>query len=1102
MKQAGQATSLLPGMLAISTGNDWGPGKVVAVQGTGVTLEYFDSIGQAEPAATTVPESTVGRFKALPQTRCYWLVGGHWQVGRVVGRRQGRYVVRVANAVDVEVDEVDLQVRWHRRPMDPTDVLVAHGNESPYFHNCRQPFSASLVAQRAACRGLTALLSSVIQLYEHQVEIARRILTDPIQRYLLADEVGLGKTIEAGLVIRQLLLDEPDALVMVLAPDHLRVQWVRELRRKFLLDDFAEARVKILGHDDWQQWSRFGDPSLLVVDEAHHLADPTSESPDEKGRYAELDRLAAESKKTLLLSATPLLHNERTFLGMLHLIDPDLHRLNELDRFKELVANRQDLGRIFFTLHSDSPPFLLEEKAGMLRAMFPHDDQLDRLLLNLEAAIGDATEPLGLEQAVLSVRVHISEAYRLHRRLLRTRRTEAVLDTYPVRGRKVPTGLIDGDPRRQAVDLWLDGWRDLLLFDARRARSGDALEDAASVFWIFLDWSGSDLSQLRKLARGCLDGFAGGDWDSSLSSAELRLLQRFPFEAEAQNLLTGLLGELEEATDVDRVAQTVAFLLHRPRQTKTVVFSRFSEVSKLISEALIDQVSPSAVAVQVVGQELDNIEEELDRFERNPLCRFLICDASAEEGRNLQFADFLLHVDLHANPNRLEQRIGRIDRFSTSGPVESATFHDDPGMHPGYHAAWLSSLVDGFGVFDGSISGMQYAVDAVMTRMRLMVLEGGAQVLREAQSLVRDSLESESRAIVEQDALDAIEATPTDLGLFASLDALENDWQVLKRASEDWISDARGNLRFVKTEDDDDRQIVDFSLTRPGREATLNTMPLIPWDVLATRFRATGERKGTFHRELALRRPGVRLFRIGEPFIDALAEFTEWDDRGRAFTMWRTRVDWRGESDFVALRFDFTIEADRRSVAKAIERAGGGSDSPVAQRTVDSFFPPMASTVWLDVGMSEITDSGLLELLRAPYDPERGDIHLSQRRAWLLDEVVGRDFWEQLVRGGRSRAQQLVELKVDLATAIEGAQRQVSRHSQVRMEQMRVRLAASESGAILMADPTELASAADFEAATLAGVGSPVVRLDSVGVIILSARVPNGPGFTRDDYGQ
>ena len=98
-------------------------------------------------------------------------------------------------------------VRWASPIKDPTPFLANRINESPRFSDARSAFVSSQMRQRAVSMGMSALLSCAVELEAHQIEVVRRILQDPVQRYLLADEVGLGKTIEAGVLIRQCALD-------------------------------------------------------------------------------------------------------------------------------------------------------------------------------------------------------------------------------------------------------------------------------------------------------------------------------------------------------------------------------------------------------------------------------------------------------------------------------------------------------------------------------------------------------------------------------------------------------------------------------------------------------------------------------------------------------------------------------------------------------------------------------------------------------------------------------------------------------------------------------------------------------------------------------
>lgn len=122
-------------------------------------------------------------------------------------------------------------------------------------------------------------MSSGVRLHAHQMSAALRVIRDPVQRYLLADEVGMGKTIEAGMVMRQLLIDSPGRRIGVIVPDALTEQWRAELLEKFYLDDFPTPSgalpFEILGHSEVHRWSSLIGVDLLVVDEAHVLARTT-----------------------------------------------------------------------------------------------------------------------------------------------------------------------------------------------------------------------------------------------------------------------------------------------------------------------------------------------------------------------------------------------------------------------------------------------------------------------------------------------------------------------------------------------------------------------------------------------------------------------------------------------------------------------------------------------------------------------------------------------------------------------------------------------------------------------------------------------------------
>jgi ATP-dependent helicase HepA len=309
-----------------STANALGVGKLKSA-GKTVAIEYFVGPG-VEPVVETVAPTTVRAATLENETRVYQrLPDGHsWRAGRALASHHENYVVRFPNAPKHElVPAVELYTRCDLPLPEPAVFLAARITETPHWQQRRAAFMQAAVEQRRACAGLTGLLSAGIDIEPHQVEVVRRVLQDPAQRYLLADEVGLGKTIEAGVIVRQYVLDHPaDHSVLILVPGHLVRQWEAELAHRFRLAPFLGRSVRVLPHDaDLPKTEAVG---LVVVDEAHQLARWVGEparSPARK-RFEVIRTLVTDPRtRLLLLSATPTLHSDEAgFQALLHLLDP------------------------------------------------------------------------------------------------------------------------------------------------------------------------------------------------------------------------------------------------------------------------------------------------------------------------------------------------------------------------------------------------------------------------------------------------------------------------------------------------------------------------------------------------------------------------------------------------------------------------------------------------------------------------------------------------------------------------------------------------------------------------------------------------------------
>jgi len=215
----------------------------------------------------------------------------------------------------------------------------------------------------------TGLLSARVQLLPHQLFVASKVADRYEPRVLLADEVGLGKTIEAGMIIQRRLLSGRSKRILIVVPENLIHQWLVELKRRFALDFSVfdaerceqaeidssnpfdtEQRIIVsehmLTHERWADALKTSQWDLLVVDEAHHLA------PETAGFQA-VQQLSEQSRALLLLTATPEQSGSEAHFKRLQLLDPA--RFNDFAAFQQEQQSYQDWAPCAVALSEQAP---------------------------------------------------------------------------------------------------------------------------------------------------------------------------------------------------------------------------------------------------------------------------------------------------------------------------------------------------------------------------------------------------------------------------------------------------------------------------------------------------------------------------------------------------------------------------------------------------------------------------------------------------------------------------------------------------------------------------------------------------------------------------
>ncbi len=1100
-----------------SPNNDLGIGKVTELSYSTATVEYFCSIGQR--FEKTLPLTSLHRVQLPPQTRCYIKPENQdtWIIGRISDwdEEKRQYRIDLPDKKIALVVEQEIYVRCNLPIDDPIETLAMKGQETPYFHDRRLAFVRCLIEQRAVSRGMTGLISANIDLYPHQVEVVRRVLEDPIQRYLLADEVGLGKTIEAGTILRQYLLDEPQGRAVVLVPQYLRQQWLQELKNKFYLSDFLsefDDRVQVLAVEDVDRVSPNADLGFLILDEAHHIAAmATSSDSIQRRRFQTCKHLAHKSDRLLLLSATPAINREQDFLVMLHLLDPITYQLDDVEGFRARVKNRQQIGRVLLSFKEGANLFVLKTNLNQLRNLFAEDKYLLNMVEELQnCLLSPETLPGDRDRIVRSIRTHISDTYRLHRRMLRNRRA-AVEDV--IFDRNVTPKLeYDLDERSSQIHELIDEWRTV----------APNQKEYQQIFLLLLGASGTWLRILAQVLETRLSGISHSALIQEFGADKIRILTETPKFSGEEQILQSLLRIIQQPSEegdriellkivilyhlseifqlqsyrsnlhklLEQVQQRIRRPISRDTLPKIVIFTSFAQTGAEIFRCLSDTFGRESVASHQLGLSRSDIEKNLDRFKNDSNCFMLVCDSSGEEGRNFQFVEWMIHFDIPWSPNRLEQRIGRIDRIGRPLNVQFTVF---PGsdLEDSPHDAWYQLLKDGFGIFRQSIASLQFYVDEKLPELEAALFQSGASGLLEKIPAIQQEIEREQVKISEQNALDEIDARDENATeYFQSLDNFDARHQEIKRATEGWIGEA---LHF--------KQIDDPNLAKVARyQPTKRT--LIPIHDLRTRFATRIERPGTYNRRISTQHPGVNLYRIGEGFVEALASYINWDDRGQTFAMWRCDESWdAGEGmEWFGFRFNYLVEIDLEISQKLLTDLGIDDRKYKAlKRRADALFPPTIETIFIDARyepMSIVEDEALLNILQRPYKSKTShpcrDYNLAKSRSPILNEFVDASNWQEFCHRARRTSETLLGDRTLFIELCEQQAQIADRQLGKRLAQLRLRLnrlaqsqATSQS---LLAQ--EFSTETALSQVILQGIRHPRIKLDSVGFTIVSGRVP------------
>lgn len=531
------------------------------------------------------------------------------------------------------------------------EQLNKDGGTNTYDENyLRYVTLLSKIKNETAGGLLSSLASGVIPL-PHQLHVLNRAMESNNIRYILADEVGLGKTIEAGMVIKELKARGLVKRVLVVCPTGLVTQWASEMQEKFhekfnviLPSDYDTIRRLTDNEDVYGQYDQVISPmdsikpiekhagwnaekvekyneeriysiinsgwDLIIIDEAHRVAG----SSGEVARYKLGYLLSQASPYLLLLSATP--HNGKTepFLRLVRLLDEEAFP-NARSIVKEQVA-----------------PYLIRtEKREAI------DNNGNKLFKNrvthLVSLNWDERHTLQRELYEL-VTDYVSKTYN---KALRNRKKNMCLIFLLIIMQRMVTSSTAAV--RQSLE------RRLLALKTQSTHIGSLTEE--------------DLAELD-IEDGVEEALEAISLDMEAEIAELELIISVAKQAEFQH----------PDVKVEHLTNTIDALQSEDSSQKIIIFTEFVATQKYLQKLLVNK--GYTVTILNGGMSIEERNEALREF-REKTSIFISTDAGGE-GLNLQFSNIIINYDLPWNPMKIEQRCGRADRIGQKRDVHIYNF--------------------------------------------------------------------------------------------------------------------------------------------------------------------------------------------------------------------------------------------------------------------------------------------------------------------------------------------------------------------------------------------------------------------------------------------
>ena len=833
-----------------------------------------------------------------------------------------KYYIKIDGEI-LLVEEKDIQAHFNRDDINVINQLATYEFHNPIWYQYRSYVSDYVHAVKNSPNGIESMLGSRVHLLPHQIDTVMSIVNERECRFMLADEVGLGKTIEASVILKYLKDKKKNIKSLIIVPDSLIYQWKTELEYKFWLDVSIEKTDKNSDviiyplekiNTNSASWIYSEKWDLLIVDEAHRTISMEQE-------YNKILELSKKIESVLLITATPIQQRKSEYLKFLKMLKPTYYENMSEEVFEKLLEKQSSIRSTLYRMTKDLDAYYSEDLAEYYEEDLQEiaEELKDEVFNEIVGEINIDSKDKGIETVKLAL-AYLGEYYQLERQVIRHRRME-LKDKLSQRTLEEVTYNQIGSElnfyERDVSEEVHEYLQQLVVENPKSKIIGQFVKEFLSALYSS-PWALEFMLNKRLFA-------VENDIYFELDEANNLSLLNTPrkederrtnlamyigsFEGEIDILkniislnkrwISGTLREFESLEELyndpdlikGKFLKMIDYIAESYEEEKVVIFTAWKQTAEKLEEVLKLKFGLNSCVSFHGGKTDEELQYSADKFQSDENCKFIVCDELGGEGRNFQIADEIIHFDIPWSPIILEQRIGRLDRVGrdTNKNVISVVFYSENTVEESLFKIWKESL----NVFNESLSGLELVFEEIQNK----ILDAIKNDIRYGLDDIFDEISEYSQQMKEY----IEEEQYIDMARHLDRDKENKINQILDKFSEEKgnklkiVMNKWANLiGFTPTKIEDD--IYGFLPQNFKENAFKNTFFTIP-DMEKTRERTKTRNsiKGTFSRNKAIEREDLIFFAPSDQFFDSIINNAMEVDRGRCCAfMNSSSVEWKG----------------------------------------------------------------------------------------------------------------------------------------------------------------------------------------------------------------